>query len=240
MPEGEDATDGPATGVSELEPNNGYRTAQYLDFGTASGKFPIVTVSGSTFVPNPGGLTSPGFDEDWFRMDLQGGDIVDVRLLGSQNPTAFDVTILNSSRTEIAGRVDAVGPLYPTISPLSTDGTVSFAKVIPSDGVYYVRVGGGDSNYSLELKAYRPTLEKESLGTRQIVYLDFDGATVRAETFSPTATGIVRLNSMRDAFLNANILLSDAEEQQLINSIVAGVTEDFQGSLPSSGNNWLL
>ncbi|QDV23930.1 Ig-like domain-containing protein [Aureliella helgolandensis] len=239
--EGLDAYDGASLNVAEVEPNGGRTTANFIPLGTASGKTPIINISGT--IP-PLGALSPtlGFqqDEDWFSMDLRGGDIIDVKLVAPIN-VVFDVTLLNSRGQEIAGRTTPAwttgliaDSAYTSASPLSIDGTVSFAYTIPEDGRYYFRVADGTTAYTLTAKAYRPELEKQPIGSTQIVYVDFDGARVNTNTFG-LGLGTVRLSPMTSYFAQAG--LQPTDEAAFVREFMAVLEENFTGSLPGITTN---
>ncbi|GAB5401791.1 MAG: Ig-like domain-containing protein [Aureliella sp.] len=233
---GEDATSGAATTVSELEPNDSFSRAQLIPLGAVDGKFPIVNVVGQITSPSVPGFGQT-FDEDWYAADLKAGDIIDVRLDGQPgiNALPYEVTLMDSSRTEIAGRnTPEDGAVYPPVSPLASGGSVSFSHIIPADGRYYLRVLDGDSTYTMQAKVFRPTLEKEAVGTKQKVFVDFDGARVRLDKFG-LPTGTARLSSLTSFFAGAG--LQDSDEEPFIRSFLQRLEEDFQGSLPQSGNN---
>lgn len=229
---GEDARDGSATTVSELEPNGSFSSAQLLPLGTGANQFPIVNVTGQITTSTVNGT----FDEDWFRVNLRAGDIFDARMQGGVGVGGlpYDVTLLNANRVEIAGRNSTTLGVYPPNSPLTTDGSTSFAYVIPADGQYFVRVADGDSAYSMTLKTFRPESERQALGQKQIVYVDFDGASVRSDIFG-LPLGNIRLSGLTTFFAGAGLLPSD--EEPLIRSILAGISENFEGSLPQLANN---
>lgn len=239
---GEDAYSGRSTTVSEAEPNNNVAVATAVPLGTVGNKVPIVNVLGNlgplVVIPRIG--STP--DEDYYSMDLTAGDIVDVKLTGSV-AAVFDVTLLDSSGQEIAGRIDSAAPLglsilsvYPPASPLSIDGNNSFAYTIPADGRYYVRVSDGFGGYNMSLKTYRPALEKMPIGTRQKVFVDFDGARVNTDTFG-LPLGTVRLSPLNRYFAQAGIQPQD--EQLFIRTFMTYLQENFQFSIPSlSTNGW--
>lgn len=233
---GEDATSGAATTVSELEPNDSFTRAQLLPLGAADGKIPIVNIVGQITSPSTPGF-GQSFDEDWYAADLKAGDIVDVRLVGNPgiNALPYEVTLLNSSRTEIAGRNSPEsGAVYPPTSPLASGGSVSFSHIIPADGRYYLRVLDGDSTYNMQAKVFRPTLEKETVGTKQRVFVDFDGARLRLDKFG-LPTGTARIPGITTYFGGAGLLATDEEE--FVRQFMARLEEDFQGALPYSANN---
>ncbi len=209
----------------EIEPNATIRTAQLLPLGTAPGNNQVITVAGTmTALPNV-------FDEDYYAVDLRAGDIIDAQI-----STAFGVYDL--SLNDAIGNPIAVAQLptvgyYPPSSPLSTTGSASFSYVIPTTGRYYFRVSDGAASYSLKLQAFRSTYEAETVGTKQILFLDFDGAAVRTDVFG--VPGTARLASLEASVLRFGLTTVDINP--LINKIIAGVTEDYLGSLPTIGKN---
>ncbi len=213
--------------------------ANALPLGTLSSKVPIVNVAGDlgpqVLIPVLG--NNP--DVDWYRADLRGGDIIDVRLEGIQG-VVFDVTMMDSTGQEIAGSQGSVAPLgipqfspYGPGSPLSVDGNVSFAYTAPATGTYYFRVADGFGAYSLGLKAYRPTIEKMAIGATQKVFVDFNGATVDLATFGlPLGTG--RLSPMTNYFAQAGLQRSD--EALFVQTFMNYLKENFD-DLATTGNN---
>ncbi len=226
---------GGATQIIEVEPNGRFANAQVLPLGNLPGQFQQVDVVGS--LPPAGG----GFDEDYYAVDLKAGDILDARVSGLQ--FNFDLTVLNSSGVEMIGNNNTIiTGTYPTNSPLSSrspqfpDGSVaSLGVVIPSDGRYFVRVAQGDANYSLRLRTFRSAMEAESVGTKQKLFLDFDGATIRRELFG--AVGTARLSPL-STFL-PSWGLTVAQQDLVINRVIEILTDRFIGlrSPAATGNN---
>lgn len=240
VPEG----DGGFFNAVETEPNNGVNSANYLPLGTASGKYSTVTVAGS-LPPNTLGLLSN--DADYYSFDLRAGDILDAVVDGA--PTlldVWDISLQTPNAQELIGSQVLVPNIYPDSSPLS-DGDLltggvdnrdaSLQYVIPTDGRYMFRVSGGVNNYTATLRVYRPVLENTPVGTRQILYLDFDGEQVVRSTWDPTLPGTARLSPLADFLANWN--LQPTDENAVIDAIVANVTENFIGSLQATGNNGL-
>lgn len=227
--------------TNEVESNNSARTANFLPLGTAAGKSSVVTVGAS--LPRP--LPRAASDIDYFSFELRAGDILDVALDGTPGTVTggiWDVSLGTSTGSEIMGS-QSVAPFYPYASPLSqpssssggvqTNLDVTLAHVIPTDGVYTVRVSGGYGAYSLKLSVFRPVLENNPIGTKQILYLDFDGEIVDMNIFGvPTSA---RLSPLSNFLPDWN--LSDSDESAVIDSIIAAVTENFIGSLPATGGN---
>lgn len=227
----------------ESEPNNSARTANPLPLGTAAGKYPVVTVSG--ILPKPG-IRMPS-DFDYYSFELRAGDILDVSIDGAESTDAggvWDISLGTSTGTEIMGSDNAdVGDAYPISSPLSkpysTSGGVQtnldavLAHVIPSNGTYTLRVAGGYGAYTLKLSVFRPVMESTTIGTKQILFLDFDGEVLDTNVFD--VPGFTRLSPLVDFLPDWG--LQDTDESAVIDSIVAAVTENFVGSLPATGGN---
>lgn len=226
---------GPATQLSEVEPNSQFRNAQFVPLGNLPGQFQQVDIVGN--LPVSQGV----FDEDYFAVDLKAGDILDLRLAGLQ--PRFDLSVLNGSGIELQANTTRITGGYPNTSPLSSsqlpDGSVaSFAMVMPADGRYFVRVSQGDANYSLRLRTFRNTYEAEAIGTKQRIFLDFDGATIRRDIYGvPTATGNARLSPL-SSFL-AGWGLNASHENLIIDKVIDVFTDRLKGPLSPAvtGNN---
>ena len=217
--------------TTEVEPNNVPNQAQLLPLGTLPSQNSVVTVAGQTF----NNLLTRTFDEDYFAVDLRAGDIVDAALSAGLRG-GWDVSLFDSAGNEVIGSISNPSVLgYPPASPLlNTTATVTFALTIGTTGRYYVRVADGNSAYSLRLRAFRNSIEAEPIGTKQILFLDFNGSTVNPAIFrGPALTS--RLPSLIDTL--APYGFTQSQENELIDKIVAKVKEDYIGSLPSSGGN---
>ena len=225
--------------VTEQEPNNRLQDAQFLQLGTAPGKVEGINVLG-TLPRNqfPGGLQ----DEDYFAFDLRAGDVLDAQIIGG-GFTRFDISVMDASGVELTGNNQAViQGIYGQKSPLSSVGllgnplvTTNLAFTIPKAGRYYARVSDGDVSYTLALRVYRSPLEAKAIGTKQKIFVDFNGATVRGETYG--SVGTRRLSPM-STFL-AGWGLTPADENQVIDKVMASLKQAFTGvqSLATDGGN---
>lgn len=215
--------------TSEIEPNGVPRQAQLIPLGTLPSNFSIANISGllSTVV------STNTYDEDYFAVDLRAGDILEAALSGS-GFGVYDVSLTDSTGSELIGSRSNTSAPFPITSPLyNVPGSVTFAQVIPATGRYYVRVADGAGAYSLKLRAFRNTIESEPVGTKQIIFLDFNGQTFNAGVFGVPIT--VRIPSLMDTVEQYGFLRSD--ENVIIDGIIAGIKENYQGTLPGSGTN---
>lgn len=215
--------------------NDSISTAELLPLGTLAGKQNTIDVTGTL----PLGQTGTGLtgnlpeDSDYFAFDLQAGDILDIAGLGSVGE--FDVFYANGRRwfaVDTNQVLDLTVPtrpvsLYPASSPLQTLGNAVLAQVVPDTGRYFVRLAssGIGTNYTLGLRVYRPVLEQQAIGTRQKVFLDFDGATLAASEFTPGLPGTIRVPSLADSITTIN--LQPRDESRLIDLTVAEVKKQF-------------
>src|SRR5262249_52361227 len=124
--------------------------------------------------------------------------------------------------------------LHPESSPLPGGGFASVSYVVDTPGRYAVAVSYGLAGYNLQLRAFRPALEQQPVFTHQVLFLDFDGATLTPDDF-PVHPGRDDLNnevnpnatlSPLSSFLGA-FGLTAADESAVIDSIVATVVENF-------------
>ena len=224
---------GGATGfvtVNEVEPNNIRGRAQVLPLGTGSGQNQRVTVVGNLPVP----VAGVNGDEDYFAFDLRAGDILDATVTSTIG-RLFDLSIVDANNREIIGNNGPVFAGYPAISPLTIGGNATLAFVIPADGRYYARVSDGDRSYTLDLRVYRPVLESQPIGTRQTIFLDFDGENVRREAFG--VPGTARLSPLSSFLPGWGVLPQD--EGRIIDEIVDIFASKFTGltGLRATGNN---
>ncbi|WP_203781044.1 PPC domain-containing protein [Paractinoplanes rishiriensis] len=172
-------------------------------------------------------LTSGGVDQDFFALRLRAGDVLGASVKGS--PTYL--TVYDTVPQEAHGSEQDASFIYPLTSPLPGGGNAVTDYVATKTGWHYVGVSAGSGAYDISVEDYRPPLQ----GTTpvQTLYLDFDGARVN--------TGIWGGPGNRDlsplaAFL-ANWGLTRADEDALIDAIVAGVTENLKQDLVASGLN---
>ena len=168
-----------AVRLNEVESNDTFGTAQVLPLGTGPGGVDTIDVSGTLSTGDFGSRIFP--DVDYFALDLQAGDILDVATIGSVG--AVDVFYSpNQHWFGSEGNAPVTGPegiLFPFESPLQTLGDITAAQTVPETGRYYLQVSVGPTSgiYTMGLRVYRPVMEQAPIGQQQVLYLDFDGAT---------------------------------------------------------------
>ena len=215
--------------------NDSTFTAQFLPLGTISGKQNTIDVTGAIAAQQIGGLigTLPE-DQDYYSFDLRAGDILDIAGNDRGAVGGFDVFFANGRRWFATETNQAIG--YPASSPLQDTGTAVGAQVVPETGRYFVRVAGNGfvTAYTLGLRVYRPILEQQAIGTKQKIFLDFDGTTFPASTFLPGTPGTVRIPSLADSLALVN--LEPRDEAPFIDRVVAEVRNRFDSVSLLGGN----
>ena len=208
--------------LAEVESNNTITTATALPLGFETLESEAIRIEGDL----------SGTDScDYFRLELDAGDVFSARISGD----AERVTLLDGRGVTLIRSAYDAGWNYPAESPLAGDGRASVSWVVGTAGVYYVRVSEGTGEYQLDLEVFRPKLESEPVGTRQVLYLDFDGAFVDTSEFRED--GDVRELSPLSDFLSDLGLDPDQDLDAVIDAIVATVTENLSLSIRESGLN---
>lgn len=208
--------------VAEVEPNDGFAQSQYVPLDGNLG----VNITGNN---------ATAVDEDWVSFDLQAGDILDARLIGGIQAQANVplVSLYDSSQRELVSSIQ-LPSFMPPNSPLTGSasapgniGDVALNYVVPTDGRYHIRTSDVLSSYTIQLRQYRPALEAETAGTKQILYLDFDGAIVSRATYPSLGApaGSARLSPLSNYLTGYGLQQSD--EAAFIDEIVRRVQAKF-------------
>lgn len=212
---------GGAVVVNEQENNDSTGQAQVLNLGVNAD--PSINVNASLSNDN---------DLDFFRISLNKGDILGVAMNAGGNPDG-DLRLLNAGGSEIKGSDLAdFTDFYPASSPLPRgsdgfDAAISF--VVPATGDYFIRAGSFNSNsdgaYTLELRVFRNELESIAPARRQIIFLDFDGASINANQYFGRGNNPANLAAL-STFLD-DWGLNPSDEDAVIDSIIATVQENL-------------
>ncbi len=234
-----------SSNVVELEPNDTLATANAVPLGFDAGEDTRVIVKGTV---------SPQGDHDWFSVELNKGDVISasVRDQNRLDPTVRFVgsegTLVYSDNTACRGRW-----CLPPESPLSWLGSrkdwydSEFYYVVNTSGRYFIEIAASPNappdwatgDYHMELVAARPGLEAQPVGTKQVLFIDFDGATVNMSDFghglSHATTGIQRLSPL-SSFLG-NWGLTPADENAVIDATLAAIREKLSEDIRARGLN---
>ncbi len=222
--------------------NDSRQTAELLPLGTLPGQQNTIDVRGTLPPAQTGGLGGTLFEDvDFFAADLRAGDILDMAGTGA----AGTVDVFFDNGRHWFGTDSTQALFYPANSPLMTQGNAAGAQVVPFDGRYFIRVARGpvgpvlgqlgDTGYTLGLRVYRPVLEQQSIGVKQKVFLDFDGAVLPASVLPiPGFTGTLRVPSLADSLNLIN--LNAQEEDLLIDRVIREVEKRFESVVQFGGN----
>ncbi len=172
-------------------------------------------------------ITAAEDDRDFFAVKLRAGDVLGASVEGSP---AY-ITVYDTVPREVHGSNQDASFIYPPKSPLPGGGNAVTDHVATRAGWHYVGVATGSGSYDITVEAFRPPLEGRP--PVQTLFLDFDGARVNTAVFG--GPGTVTLSPM-SAFL-AKWGLPRASEDDVIDAVVAGVTESVRHDLVESGLN---
>ena len=166
-------------------------------------------------------------DVDYYALDLNAGDIFGVNSIGSANL----ISVYNPDEEFVTRSGQKLRDDIPISSPLPVGGSTELAYVATESGTYYIGVEGFRwSRYNLQMRLFRPAIESAPAGTRQILFLDFDGAEIVPDVFGAGGAEDIRELIPFHRFLPA-WGLNRTHENELINKIVRVVDQDLNGDL---------
>ena len=158
---------------------------------------------------------------DYYSFNLKAGDI----LGASSNGAAGRLELVGPNGTLLIGSSQNISYLYPKTSPLPHDGNAVLSYVIDTPGRYALGVSRGVGSYTVALRGFRPALEKQPVFSHQVLFLDFDGATLTPEDSIPYINPISTISPLSASF--AGLGLTAADESAVIRSITARVVENL-------------
>ncbi len=219
----------------EMEPNNRSGSGQLLGIDSRNSETAVSIINGNL------ANTPAGNDTDYYGMNLRGGDILDLRLAGTNGTAPFiELVDQNGQLIVTAFSAEELISGYPRngTSPLTTDGNVSFAYVIPRDGFYQLRISSGQGIYQIRAQAFRNTIEQEPIGTVPELFLDFDG-TVLDRSIYGIDPSIPTTPSVIPSFFDSvrNFGFTEADVDRMIDQILEKVARDFNANIPILGAN---
>ncbi|SMD19351.1 hypothetical protein [Lentzea albidocapillata] len=171
-------------------------------------------------------------DRDHFSVDLKAGDVLGASAAGK----ATRVVVHDPAGREVFGSSQDFSFLYAENSPMPAGGNAVADFVAPKDGRYTVGVENGDGRYDVTVEAYRPGSELNQRPEVLTIFLDFDGARVNTRIFGvdPSA-GNKDLSPLRKFLPGWG--LTDADENAVIDGVVATVRENIEHDLAAKGTN---
>jgi hypothetical protein len=216
--------------ITESEPlgaTGGNDTPADADFiagvGTGVGEDPAADITGALLN-----------DQDVFRFSARAGDVISVGVSGN----AGRLILRDANDVELIGSTQNIsGFIYPAASPLVRAGNAVLAYVAPTTGSYTIEVSQGVGAYLAQLRLSRPGLEQQLVGSHQTIFLDFDGETINAQQIfnDPFANSNANLSPL-SAFLPAWGLTA-ADENAVIDAIIADFERTFSTDIRANGNN---
>src|SRR5262245_58695185 len=223
----------PSINLVEVEPNDSPAAAQALP------RVPDVHV-----IVN--GDISAG-DRDWFRLSLQAGDVVGVAL-DSLSPLNPAIRLVDAGgnlliRNDNSLRLGFQGLPHDSPLPTNVDNPLGaeLYYVVRTAGTYYLEASAaGDAStgkYKMDLVVARPGLERQPVGTKQVLFIDFDGASVNFSNFSHADhDGGTRRLSPLSAFLG-EWGLTPGDENAVIDATLAVMRARLSGDIRALGLN---
>src|SRR5262249_7306744 len=167
---------------------------------------------------------------DYYSFDLQAGDILGALLVDG----ADEGGLYGPDGTLLVGSFFDDTFALPESSPLPGGGFSSVSYVINNPGRYSVGVSYGLAGYHLQLRAFRPALEQQPVYSHQVLFLDFDGATLTPDDFPARDDPFFPNNQVHphatlsplSSFLG-NFGLTPADESAVIDAVVATLVATF-------------
>ena len=225
-------------GVEVLESRALLAAVTLRDFGSGLGERDSIDMRQTLTATDP---------TDIFTVDLRQGDVLNVainRTGGNRAPTEL---LLRDRSGRLLMYTDAPVPLSDR-SPLMPGGDAGLAYVISTPGSYEIEarsLAGMWGSYDVHFRVFRPTLEQQTIGSVQTLYLDFDGATINPHAiFGVGVNEDVYLPPLVDYLVDYGLVAENASavevaavEERLIQRIVDTVQENLQFDVRQRGVN---
>ncbi len=210
--------------LNEIENNNTTSAAQALPLGPAFGQTLSIDVIASL---------SSNTDVDFYSFVADKGDVIGIATLGGPVPD-MTLGLTSSGGSAILENFDhgSQANLYAPNSPLPggadpTDATLAW--IVPNSGTYYIRAKSDSlatsGNYTLQVRSSRPGIALQPSPNTQIVWLDFDGATINAVDLFGAGEPSANLSPLSAYLVGWGLFPSD--EDAVIDAILAAVQENF-------------
>jgi hypothetical protein len=186
-------------------------------------------------------------DVDRFELDLEAGDVVGVVITDTSglNPMlrledAEGELVIDNDRDRGAG--GRLPPESPLPRPKGENGQdAALYTVIHTAGIYVLEVtgeAGTIGRYRLDIVVARPGIEALPVGTRQVLFVDFDGATIDTQvghfkTFG--GSGRKTLSPLADFLVHWG--LTAADEDAVIDAALAVIEDTLSADIRERGKN---
>jgi hypothetical protein len=167
-------------------------------------------------------------DFDFYAVRLRKGDVLGASVTGN----AARLAVYDTVPREVQGSTQDASYIFPANTPLPGGGNAVVDYVAEKAGWHYVAVTSGSGTYDVTVEAHRPALEGGTPPV-QTLFLDFDGARLNTAPFGGPG---VRTLSPFSAFLG-RWGLTRADEDAVIDAVIATVTENIKSDLQDSGLN---
>jgi len=211
-------------GVGEVEPNSTPGAAQLIPFGDGVGEDRDLDISG-TIATNS--------DVDYFRLTATKGDVLGLAVLAGGAPDSM-VAVTDLAGVAYTENDDHQGQAsyYPLGSPLpggvnNLDSVTSW--VVPADGDYLIRVkswnGASSGDYTLQIRGPRPYFEDLDAPTTQIIFVDFNGASINAAALFGGGNNPANLSPLSSYMTRWGLTAGD--QSAVIDAILATLEENF-------------
>ncbi|WP_089719362.1 PPC domain-containing protein [Candidatus Entotheonella palauensis] len=172
------------------------------------------------------------YDVDFFSLALNAGDVLNVNGLGAIS----HVSLFDPAGVELITSGSDITVILPEEAPFRGGGNPALVYLVSQPGMYAVRVTSFQSgDYIAELRTARPPLETAEIGTKQILFIDFDGATIDPSDFVGGPPD-QRILSPLSSFLGNWGLQPDAENA-VIDAILDVSVENLQRDIAEMGFN---
>lgn len=177
---------------------------------------------------------------DYYTFQLEKGDVFGVAVDARSNTSARLILPDGQLGAGTTGFLNF--PLEE--SPLPTNGETSFAYIAPEKGLYKLSIGSSYGPYDAEILATRPGTEINK-GTKQIIYLDFTGATITQREFFEVPDTVINpdldiervLSPLADFMENWGIENTQLNRYILTKQIGKVVEENLKRDFQTSGIN---
>lgn len=176
------------------------------------------------------------FDEQLISFTPKKGDVVGAAI----NGTPAELALIDHTGTVRQGSQRPSNSIFPTGTPLP-GGIAEVGHVVDTPGLFTLRLRGSTSGpFTVDLASYVPELRTADRGEKQVIFLDFDGATVDLceSIFNcppPPFSFETTLSPLVDFLPNWG--LTAADEDAVIDAIIARVTESLDTDLDWLGPN---